>query len=29
MPKATDGPYSRRKIGISSEAKNEPKLIVQ
>ena len=29
MPKAIAGPYSRRKIGISSEAKNEPKLIVQ
>src|SRR5690606_18578237 len=29
MPKATLGPYSRRKIGISSEAKNEPKLMIQ
>ena len=29
MPKATAGPYSRRKIGISSDAKKLPKLIDQ
>ena len=29
MPKATLGPKSRRKIGISSEAKKLPKLMVQ
>ena len=29
MPKAMDGPSSLRKIGISSDAKNEPKLMIQ
>ena len=29
MPNATAGPYLRRKIGISSEAKNLPKLMIQ
>ena len=29
MPKAHAGPHEVRKIGISKDAKNEPKLIVQ
>jgi hypothetical protein len=29
IPNATAGPYLRRKMGMSSEAKNEPKLMVQ
>ena len=29
MPNATAGPYLRRKIGMSSEAKNDPKLMIQ
>ena len=29
MPNATLGPYSRRNTGISSDAKNEPKLMIQ
>ena len=29
MPNATAGPSCRRKIGINSDAKNEPKLMIQ
>ena len=29
MPKATAGPYCLRKMGINSDAKNEPKLMIQ